>query len=290
MPPEQDRRSPLQTAIAANKQRRQRESILASLPAAVSRVLDEAPCVYSPDLEQFIRHALPPDRDEQTEIDIDRLLDVLRDRAPATGEAMLWLGSGPASRVDSEWAQAQFPHWLDVEQDIVLVSVDGNHRIFASAAAASPEDKHPDGCSGAVWGYSAWQRTPPPTWRCSDGARHAAAAEHPSVNRMMNLHFFKFVARPSDGPMRGSEAAGAFVNCWIDRPDRSTAEEVARQIVAASSWAIESLEDYRVVSDGDYETSDRGREHYEQALIDKEVIVFHTWPASGDYEDGSNAG
>ena len=104
------------------------------------------------------------------------------------------------------------------------------------------------------------------------------------------MHFFTFVARPPDDPKRGSDIAGAYVNCWIDRLDRQTAEEVARQQIAQSSWSIESLEKYCVVSGADYEGDQRGRQYFEQALIDKEVLVFHRWPASGEYEDGSDAG
>ena len=35
---------------------------------------------------------------------------------------------------------------------------------------------------------------------------------------------------------------------------------------------------FREISEGDYKKGDEGIEYYEQALIDKEVYVFYTYP------------
>ena len=51
-------------------------------------------------------------------------------------------------------------------------------------------------------------------------------------------------------------------------------------MIEESSWRIDSLEDCRVVNDDDYPPDADGKEFYDQALIDKEVLVFHTWPVS----------
>ena len=96
------------------------------------------------------------------------------------------------------------------------------------------------------------------------------------------MHFFTFSVRPFDGSRSGY--AGAFANCWIEQPDRNLAEALARRLIAQESWRVESLDEYRVVTSDDYQGGAHGREYYEQACIDGEVLVFHTWPASGEHE------
>jgi hypothetical protein len=64
----------------------------------------------------------------------------------------------------------------------------------------------------------------------------------------------------------------------------------ARELIAQAGWRVEALERYKVVGDDDYDGDARGREYYEQARIDGEVLVIHTWSASGGEADDVGAG
>ncbi len=98
------------------------------------------------------------------------------------------------------------------------------------------------------------------------------------------MHFLTYLLRPLAEPQADPGTAGAFANCWIEHPSREAAEKRARELIAAAFWRIESLQDYRVVGDGDYDGDTVGREYYERACTDHEVLVLHTWPVSGEGE------
>ena len=73
---------------------------------------------------------------------------------------------------------------------------------------------------------------------------------------------------------------GAFVNCWIDRPSLQSAISVARQMIEADGWIVGDADEAYAVDAGSYALDNPNREYFEQALIDREVIVFHRYPDS----------
>ncbi len=71
---------------------------------------------------------------------------------------------------------------------------------------------------------------------------------------------------------------GAFVSCWIERATIGEADAVARQSIADELWNIDKLEEAYPVDRSNYDEGVDGLEYYEQALIDREVFVFHRYP------------
>ena len=103
------------------------------------------------------------------------------------------------------------------------------------------------------------------------------------------MYLFTFLAVPTPDAKEFHEAGGAYVNCWIlgdDRSDRDAAEERARELIEEYGWDIEALEEGAIVSSADHPQDDEDRVFYEQALVEREVLVFNTWPR-GD-EDGGD--
>jgi hypothetical protein len=92
------------------------------------------------------------------------------------------------------------------------------------------------------------------------------------------MYFFTFRAVPTPDAREFHEAAGAYVNCWIQNSSRDLAEERAADLIHEYGWSVESLEEGAIVSSDDYEDDDEDREFYEQALMEGEVLVFNTWP------------
>ncbi len=108
------------------------------------------------------------------------------------------------------------------------------------------------------------------------------------------MYLFTFLASPTPDAKEFHEAGGAYVNCWIlgadrddrdDRDDREAAEERARELIEEYGWDVEALEEGAIVSGADYPQDDEDRVFYEQALVEREVLVFNTWPR-GDEDDG----
>jgi hypothetical protein len=82
-----------------------------------------------------------------------------------------------------------------------------------------------------------------------------------------------------DRPDIAVRYGGAIVNCWIERPTSADAEVVAKAMIASKGWQVlETLETYQL-SDGDHGMGENARQYYEQALLDKEVLVFLVYPA-----------
>jgi hypothetical protein len=87
-----------------------------------------------------------------------------------------------------------------------------------------------------------------------------------------------YVAVPGNEAEGSEGAAGAYVNCWINAGSESEAIRRASREVHDAGWVIEELRGVRVVTQADYAEGDPNLEYFEQALIDDEVLAFHTWP------------
>jgi hypothetical protein len=72
------------------------------------------------------------------------------------------------------------------------------------------------------------------------------------------------------------------VNCWIDRITFDEAENAGRQMIEKHGWWAGKLDQAREVEVGEYDEHTPGREYFEQALIDGEALVFHTWPKGAE--------
>lgn len=70
----------------------------------------------------------------------------------------------------------------------------------------------------------------------------------------------------------------SFVTCWIDREDEQEATEIACDMIVSEGWEVVRVEEVSTVTESDYEEDDEYRQYYEQALIDKEVFLFHVCP------------
>jgi hypothetical protein len=103
------------------------------------------------------------------------------------------------------------------------------------------------------------------------------------------MFHFTFLAAPTSDAKEYFTSGGAYVDCWILEDDRSAAEARARELIGDYAWEVEALEEGSTVTSQDYLEDDENREFYEQALVEREVLVFNTWPrgeeGEGDEEE-----
>ena len=78
----------------------------------------------------------------------------------------------------------------------------------------------------------------------------------------------------SEGPP-DERGLGALVNCWIKRDSIDEAISVARRIIAEHGWHSEKVEVAHTCSRDQFPES--GQAYYDQASLDGEVVVFHTY-------------
>ncbi|HKV10621.1 MAG TPA: hypothetical protein VJ725_20940 [Thermoanaerobaculia bacterium] len=101
----------------------------------------------------------------------------------------------------------------------------------------------------------------------------------------MTMFFFTFLAAPTPDAQEYPDTGGAYVDCWILGDDRSEAEERARDLIQDYGWSVEALESETTVTSQDYQDDEENREFYEQALVEREVLVFNTWPPGEEDKD-----
>jgi hypothetical protein len=94
----------------------------------------------------------------------------------------------------------------------------------------------------------------------------------------MLMFFFQFEVRPKETHPKRDEYEGAMVSCWVLRDTQSQAEAVARGWIGDEDWRITRVETATPMTRGQQAEHPDGLRYFEQAEIDGEVFVFHTWP------------
>src|SRR5271154_422737 len=92
------------------------------------------------------------------------------------------------------------------------------------------------------------------------------------------MQYLIISAEPQVGTPASDEYGGAHVGCYIKDQTPTGALTVARKMIQEHGWNVLHLEEQYPISAQTYENKPEGKEYFEQALIDGEVIVFYTFP------------
>ncbi|PSR54089.1 hypothetical protein AHMF7605_11435 [Adhaeribacter arboris] len=74
------------------------------------------------------------------------------------------------------------------------------------------------------------------------------------------------------------DVGGAYIKCWIESENFDQADTTAQQEIEGMGWNVLELDEAFTITREDYSEDLNELEYYEQALIDKEVFLFHTYP------------
>jgi hypothetical protein len=92
------------------------------------------------------------------------------------------------------------------------------------------------------------------------------------------IYFIQYEARPNPESEDFVKCGGGFINCWVKSNSPDEARKAATKTINENNWEIVAVEENcREVSENSYSEEDDGLEHYEQATLDGECYVFHTW-------------
>jgi len=89
-------------------------------------------------------------------------------------------------------------------------------------------------------------------------------------------HLLTFDAEPTEEHEQCGEVAGAIVSCFIRCPSDEEAWDKAMATLDSGHWRTVEVLDREIVSRDDFEGTDN-LQYYEQAQLDGEVYVFHTF-------------
>jgi hypothetical protein len=95
----------------------------------------------------------------------------------------------------------------------------------------------------------------------------------------MPMYYFTFHAVPINAQVPPS-IVGAYVNCWVQDSFIEKAEITARRGIENNGWGITGYDSEPYQTSREQWLNSDKLEYYEQALIDREVWLFHM------YEDG----
>src|SRR4051812_27269926 len=97
----------------------------------------------------------------------------------------------------------------------------------------------------------------------------------------MKMYFLVFHVQPRPDLEDANDIGGAYVSCWIEADTIKQAEQIAKQEIGDLKWDILEKDDAYELDPKDYTSDSDGFEFYQQALIDKMILRFHTYPAEG---------
>ena len=92
------------------------------------------------------------------------------------------------------------------------------------------------------------------------------------------MFFFTFHCIPYPGTSDAAEYGGAYINVWINEDDSSIAKGFAEKKIQETDWIILGELEAKELDSGFFSNDSKAHEYYQQALIDKWVIVMHTYP------------
>jgi hypothetical protein len=101
----------------------------------------------------------------------------------------------------------------------------------------------------------------------------------------MNIFYLMFKAWPSEKSDDFDQVGGAYINCWIKELDETSAREKAFRMAENKGWIVDTLEESYVVTRERYRDSPKSLQYFDQAAIDGECYVFHTWPSDPQEDD-----
>ena len=95
---------------------------------------------------------------------------------------------------------------------------------------------------------------------------------------IMKMYLLSFHVQPRPDLEGAEDIGGAYVNCWIEADSIKQAEQIAKRKIGDLKWNILEKDDTFEIAPDHYTPDSAGVEYYQQALIDKMVLCFHTYP------------
>ena len=104
---------------------------------------------------------------------------------------------------------------------------------------------------------------------------------------MKSIFFIEYEVRPNSGTKAFEEFGGAFVNCYVQASSEAEATAFAQAEMTESGWSVIAVEETPAQLDRDYLVNNNpdGLRYFDQAVLDGECYVFHTWGIESQEDD-----
>ena len=99
------------------------------------------------------------------------------------------------------------------------------------------------------------------------------------------MWYFVLKVSPKPKTQHATEAAGAFVNCWIDFREQEGAEHLAKFYLSQEGWDYEETQEAVWVEKATYDPDSEGMQHFLEAEANSACFVVNQWPPNGEDQD-----
>jgi hypothetical protein len=99
------------------------------------------------------------------------------------------------------------------------------------------------------------------------------------------MWYFVLKVSPKPKTQLAIEAAGAFVNCWIDFREQEGAEQLAKFYLTQEGWDFEETQEATWVDRTTYDPDSEGMGYFLEAEANSSCFVVHQWPPNGEDQD-----
>ena len=106
---------------------------------------------------------------------------------------------------------------------------------------------------------------------------------------IMRMFYIVYHGKPNE-LYQGKPIGGAYIGCWIMNRTMIKAEHIARKIVTSQGWDIIEVDEKSEITPESVDKQSERFEYYQQALIDKEVVVYYTYPKIKKSKRAKNSG
>jgi hypothetical protein len=93
----------------------------------------------------------------------------------------------------------------------------------------------------------------------------------------MPIFFITYHSVPSPTNTEYGNIKGAYINGWVDANNVVEASRMVCAKIEGLDFQVISLEEAKEISKEYFKENPEGLEKYQQALIDKEVYIIHTY-------------
>jgi hypothetical protein len=91
------------------------------------------------------------------------------------------------------------------------------------------------------------------------------------------MYFLVYHVKPLPGSNNRQDIGAAYVSCWIEATTEQKAKKIAITQIKAVKWEVLEIDECYEINKKNLDRPGQ-IESYNQALIDKWVLRFHTYP------------
>lgn len=101
----------------------------------------------------------------------------------------------------------------------------------------------------------------------------------------MKVYYFMFEAKPFKVNPESKDLGGAYICCWVNSENETSAFEEAKEYINNEEWEIVNLKEKFITNREHYEDNPESLDSFDQAVMNGISAIFYTWAINADDAD-----